>query len=120
MTKFEKQIKERTYDELIEICSNASDYQPEFIEEVKAHLEKRKVAMNNSSSGSSDDTKQLKAKPEVEIQNSTKFQASNATYLFKINENLTSIKNNVRFFFWLTIISFALSFLLTFYASTNH
>ena len=63
MTKFESQLEEKTDYELIEIYSSAPDYQPEFIEQVKAHIVKRKIPLNNLSSLSEEEIKQLKAKP---------------------------------------------------------
>ena len=63
MEKFETQLEEKTDYELIEIYSSARDYQPEFIEQVKAHIVKRKIPLNNLSSLSEEEIKQLKAKP---------------------------------------------------------
>ena len=63
MEKFESQLEEKTDYELIEIYSNASDYQPEFIEQVKAHIVKRKIPLNTLLSLSEDEIQQLKTKP---------------------------------------------------------
>ena len=108
MKKFETQLEEKTDYELIEIYSNASDYQPEFIEQVKAHIVKRKIPLNTLLSLSEDEIKQLKAKPAEEIATTSKTLDNNPLDLSEINANILSIKNNVRFFFWLTICSLAL------------
>jgi hypothetical protein len=112
MTKFESQLEEKTDYELIEIYSSAPDYQPEFIEQVKAHIVKRKIPLNNLSSLSEEEIKQLKAKPEEGIKNPSKTLDDTIVALRVINANILSIKNNVRFFFWLTICSLALSMLV--------
>ena len=111
MEKFETQLEEKTDYELIEIYSNASDYQPEFIEQVKAHIVKRKIPLNTLLSLSEDEIKQLKIKPADGIAPALKTLDDNTSDLSEINANILSIKNNVRFFFWLTICSLALSFI---------
>jgi hypothetical protein len=113
MEKFEIQLEEKTDYELIEIYSNAPDYQPEFIEQVKAHIEKRKIPLNTLLSLSEDEIKQLKTKPAAGITPPSKTLDNNPLDLSEINANILSIKNNVRFFFWLTICSLALSFIVT-------
>ena len=113
MTKFEEQLEEKTDYELIEIYSSAPDYQPEFIEQVKAHIVKRKIPLNNLSSLSEEEIKQLKAKPAEGIKNPSKTLDDNPLDLSEINANILSIKNNVSFFFWLTICSLALSIIFT-------
>ena len=111
MEKFETQLEEKTDYELIEIYSNASDYQPEFIEQVKAHIVKRKIPLNTLLSLSEEEIKQLKTKPADGIAPPLKTPDNNPLDLSEINANILSIKNNVRFFFWLTICSLALSFI---------
>jgi hypothetical protein len=121
MTKFEKQLEEKEDYELVEIYSNAPDYQPEFIEQVKAHIVKREISLKNLSSLSEEEIKQLKekeikqlkVKPAEQIKNPSKTLEDNTFVLSEINSNILSIKNNVRFFFWLTICSLALSFIVT-------
>ena len=113
MTKFESQLEEKTDYELIEIYSNAPDYQPEFIEQVKAHMIKRKIPLNTLLSLSKDEIKQLKTKPADGIAPPLKTLDDNTSDLSEINANILSIKNNVSFFFWLTICSLALSMLVT-------
>ena len=113
MTKFEKQLEEYKDYELVEIYSNAPDYQPEFIEQVKAHIVKREISLYNLSSLSEEEIKQLKAKPAEGIKTPSKTLDDNSLDLSEINANILSIKNNVRFFFWLTICSLALSFIVT-------
>jgi hypothetical protein len=113
MTKFEEQLEEKTDYELIEIYSSAPDYQPEFIEQVKAHIVKRKIPLNNLSSLSEEEIKQLKAKPAEGTTPTSKTVDDNSLDLSEINANILSIKNNVSFFFWLTICSLALSMLVT-------
>ena len=112
MTKFEKQLEEYKDYELVEIYSNAPDYQPEFIEQVKAHIVKRKIPLNNLLSLSEEEIKQLKAKPAEGIKNPSKTLDDNPLDLSEINANILSIKNNVSFFFWLTICSLALSIIV--------
>ena len=73
MEKFESQLEEKTDYELIEIYSNAPDYQPEFIEQVKAHIVKRKIPLNTLSSLSEEEIKQLKTKPADGIAPTDKF-----------------------------------------------
>ena len=109
MEKFETQLEEKTDYELIEIYSNAPDYQPEFIEQVKAHIVKRKIPLNTLLSLSEEEIKQLKTKPAEGIKTPSKTLDDNPLDLSEINANILSIKNNVRFFFWLTICSLALS-----------
>jgi len=128
MQKFEKQLEEKTDYELIEIYSNAPDYQPEFIEQVKAHIGKRKIPLNILLSLSEEEIKQLKAKPAEGIKNPSKTLDDkpaegiknpsktlddNTLDFSEINANILSIKNNVSFFFWLTICSLALSIIVT-------
>ena len=113
MTKFESQLEEKTDYELIEIYSSAPDYQPEFIEQVKAHIVKRKIPLNTLLSLSEDEIKQLKTKPAAGITPPSKTLDNNPLDLSEINANILSIKNNVRFFFWLTICSLALSIIFT-------
>lgn len=113
MEKFETQLEEKTDYELIEIYSNAPDYQPEFIEQVKAHIVKRKIPLNTLLSLSEEEIKQLKTKPAEGIKTPSKTLDDNPLDLSEINANILSIKNNVRFFFWLTICSLALSIIFT-------
>ena len=113
MEKFETQLEEKTDYELIEIYSNAPGYQPEFIEQVKAHIVKRKIPLNTLLSLSEDEIKQLKTRPAAGIAPPSKTLDNNPLDLSEINANILSIKNNVSFFFWLTICSLALSFIVT-------
>ena len=112
MTKFESQLEEKTDYELIEIYSSAPDYQPEFIEQVKAHIVKRKIPLNNLSSLSEEEINQLKAKPAEGTTPTSKTVDDNSLDLSEINANILSIKNNVSFFFWLTICSLGLSIIV--------
>ena len=113
MTKFESQLEEKTDYELIEIYSNAPDYYLESIEQVKAHMIKRKIPLKNLSSLSKEEIKQLKTKPAAGISPPSKTLDNNPLDLSEINANILSIKNNVSFFFWLTICSLALSIYAT-------
>tara|TARA_B110000459_G_scaffold169951_1_gene189862 strand:- start:142 stop:504 length:363 start_codon:yes stop_codon:yes gene_type:complete len=108
MEEFDTLLEEKTDYELIEIYSNAPDYQPEFIEQVKAHIVKRKIPLNTLLSLSEDEIKQLKTKPADGIAPPLKTPDDNPLHLSEINANILSIKNNVRFFFWLTIIGLVL------------
>ena len=113
MEEFDTLLEEKTDYELIEIYSNAPDYQPEFIEQVKAHFVKRKIPLNTLLSLSEDEIKQLKTKPADGIAPPLKTLDDNTSDLSEINANILSIKNNVSFFFWLTICSLALSIIFT-------
>ena len=124
MTKnFETQIKEKTDYELVELYLNPS-LAPAFIKLVEAQLVKRDIPLNNLKSLSKEDIKELQEISSEEVISSEVIPSSSKTLdevndldLRKINDNIISIKNNVRFFFWFTIFSIVLStlaFLLTF------
>ena len=83
-----------------------------FIEQVKSHIVKRKNPLNNLLSLSEEEIIQLKAKPAEGTTPTSITLDDNPLYLSEINANILSIKNNVSFFFWLTICSLALSMLV--------
>ena len=84
----------------------------QYLSKKRQNWEKKNLAL------SEEERKELKANPAEGIKNPSKTLDDNTLHLSQINANILSIKNNVSFFFWLTICSLALSMLVTLMAIT--
>jgi hypothetical protein len=97
------------------------DYNDSLISHIKlSQLREKYLALSEEekkeldyNSLSEEEIKQLKAKPAEGTAPTSKTVDDNSLDLSEINANILSIKNNVSFFFWLTICSLALSIIFT-------
>ena len=103
---YTKKIEKDYNDSLISL-SKLSQLREKYL--ALSEEEKKELDYNSLSE---EEKKQLKAKPAEGIKNPSKTLDDTIVALRVINANILSIKNNVRFFFWLTICSLALSMLV--------
>ena len=104
---YTKKIEKDYNDSLISL-SKLSQLREKYL--ALSEEEKKELDYNSLSK---DEIKQLKTRPAAGIAPPSKTLDNNPLELSEINANILSIKNNVRFFFWLTICSLALSFIVT-------
>ena len=99
---------EKDYNDSLISLSKLSQLREKYL--ALSEEEKKELDYNSLSE---EEIKQLKTKPADGIAPPLKTPDNNPLDLSEINANILSIKNNVRFFFWLTICSLALSFIVT-------
>ena len=104
---YTKKIEKDYNDSLISL-SKLSQLREKYL--ALSEEEKKELDYNSLSK---DEIKQLKTKPADGIAPPLKTLDNNPLDLSEINANILSIKNNVSFFFWLTICSLALSIIFT-------
>ena len=104
---YTKKIEKDYNDSLISL-SKLSQLREKYL--ALSEEEKKELDYNSLSK---DEIKQLKTKPADGIAPPLKTLDDNTSDLSEINANILSIKNNVSFFFWLTICSLALSIIFT-------
>jgi len=99
---------EKDYNDSLISLSRLSQLREKYL--ALSEEEKKELDYNSLSK---DEIKQLKTKPADGIAPPLKTLYDNSLDLSEINANILSIKNNVSFFFWLTICSLALSIIFT-------
>ena len=104
---YTKKIEKDYNDSLISL-SKLSQLREKYL--ALSEEEKKELDYNSLSE---EEKKELKAKPPEGAAPTSTTVDDNTLDLSEINANILSIKNNVSFFFWLTICSLALSIIVT-------
>ena len=99
---------EKDYNDSLISLSKLSQLREKYL--ALSEEEKKELDYNSLSE---EEIKQLKAKPAEGTTPTSTTLDDNSLDLSEINANILSIKNNVSFFFWLTICSLALSIIFT-------